>query len=157
MIHSIDDEVFVNKRLFRSRHSKSKHRKSHHYRSGEHFNATKLKSKHRTSRNFHQSSLDTNILLYNEIPFDTRAMVRDHLYLSIIGLLCFFPTGIFGLIRSMQAYEMNRPSSVVYWPKLAAIYGRHALRWSILSILIGTILWTIFIIYRLLREQNSLW
>ncbi|CAF0792352.1 unnamed protein product [Didymodactylos carnosus] len=78
------------------------------------------------------SSLDSREIEDVEIPeklIDTRAMVRDHFCMAIIGLLCFFPTGIFGLVRATQAYEMKRPSSLVFWPKLAAIYGRHALRW----------------------------
>jgi hypothetical protein len=140
-----------------SRHSTSKYRRKNHRhrRSGENTNATKLRSKHRKRivipQDYIQPSFD------NEIPFDARTMVRDHLYISILGLLCFFPTGIFGLIRAIQAYKMKRSSSIVYWPRLAAIYGRHALRWAILSILIGIMLWTIFIIYHLLREQHPLW
>ncbi|CAF0959408.1 unnamed protein product [Rotaria sordida] len=167
-------QINSNKHLLQSQYHRKKHsyktnRKSHHHhRSGKNFNKTKLKKKTHHHRNpieikFDQSSIDTNIFdenqknNNNEIPFDTRNMIRDHLYISIIGLLCFFPTGIFGLIRAMQANEMKRSSSLLYWPKLAAIYGRHALRWAILSILIGTMLWTIFIIYHLLREQHLLW
>ena len=84
-------------------------------------------------------------------------MVRDHLCVSLLGLFCFFPTGIFGLIRAVQAYQLKQPSSLVYWPKLAAIYARHSLRWAVLSILIGTMLWTTFVIYRLLRDQHAVW
>ncbi|CAF1325449.1 unnamed protein product [Rotaria magnacalcarata] len=147
---------------------KRKKQKSHR-RSRKNVNSTKLKSKYRKKNhrspiknNFEQLSLNANSFNENqtnnnEIPFDTDRMVQDHLYISIMGLLCFFPTGIFGLIRAMQASEMKRSSSLLYWPKLAAIYGRHALRWAILSILIGTMLWTIFIIYHLLREQHPLW
>ncbi|CAF1221337.1 unnamed protein product [Adineta steineri] len=156
MIHSTNvsnsnDSTDKYSRISKSYHKRKKYRKFHHkYRLGNNLNTS---SKRNDSD---QSSLDTN-QIDNKIPFDTSSMIRDHLYISIIGLLCFFPTGIFGLIRAMQAYEMKRPSSLVYWPKLAAIYGRHALRWAILSILIGTILWIIFIIYRLLREQHPLW
>ncbi|CAF2779407.1 unnamed protein product [Rotaria sp. Silwood2] len=162
MIHSID----VSKSNHRKKHSYKTTRKSHYHRSGKKFNAKKSKKKthhHRNSIeiNFNQSSIDKNTLdekqNNNDILFDTHNMVRDHLYISIIGVLCFFPTGIFGLIRSMQANEMKRSSSILYWPKLAAIYGRYALRWAILSILIGTMFWTIFIIYYLLREQHILW
>ena len=131
---------------YKKRHTHKSKRKSHH-----HARRTKSKSKHRKRNNHHQNSNKI------ESSFDTRSMIQDHLYISIVGFLCFFPTGIIGLIRAMHAYEMKRSTSLLYWPKLAAIYGRHALRWSILSILIGTILWISFIIYRLLRQQRSLW
>ena len=84
-------------------------------------------------------------------------MIRDHFYMSLLGLLCFCPTGLFGVIRALQAHEMKQPSSLIYWPKLAAIYGRHALRWAILSTLIGTMLWTIILIYHLVHEEHPIW
>lgn len=165
MLHNQNSSITSGERFHLDSIKKSNHRRKHYHRSGK-----KSKSKHRKKIHHHRSSMKTHLSSssYNtnninedqdnqQISFDAQHMVRDHLYISIVGLLCFFPTGIFGLIRAMQANELKRASSLVYWPKLAAIYGRHALRWAILSILIGIMLWTIFIIYHFLRDEHPLW
>lgn len=134
-------------------------------RSANRPNVISLKSKYRTknrlNRTSNRSPSDSSLLLgrgkTKPTPSNTRAMISDHLCISILAVLCFFPTGLFGLIRAIQARRIKRSLSPVYWPKLAALYGRHALRWSVLSILIGTMLWTFFFIYRLLEERHPIW
>ena len=134
-------------------------------RSANRPNAIHLKSKYRAknrlNRTSNRSPSHSSLLLgrgkTKPTPSNTRAMISDHLCISFLAVFCFFPTGLFGLIRAIQAHRIKRSLSPVYWPKLAALYGRHALRWSVLSILIGTMLWTFYFIYRLLEERHPIW